>query len=916
MPDPHLIVFSHTHWDRAWYAPFEVFRHKLVEHMDELIAVLEGDPGFLHYTLDGQTSLLEDYLEVRPEQRARLEALVSSGRLEVGPWYVQPDCFIPSGESLIRNLQRGRSQGLAFGGVCTVGYLPDSFGFPSQLPTILQGFGIDSMVFSRGMVEEVESIGCEFRWQGAGTAAVTTVWMPQGYGGGCNLGYVTWWGDPRRQDFQVAHAVRRLRENITLQQRYSRTGVTVVPNGVDHCPIEANLPRAIAGAREAMPEQHPRHGTLRSYIDAVHASGARLETYRGELNSAAKGVQLRGVYSARLYLKRQNHDAETLLQRWAEPMAALAQNHAGMADQRPRLRHAWKLLLQNHPHDDICGCSVDGVHRDNEARFLAVSEVAQVMRREAAIRLHQAIDFTAQDGFPLVLHNPHAFPLEGWQEVDLFLEPQDLPPGPVALRSHLGQALRVQELGRSTVNECWVRGVPFKRVRVRLLLHIGIPACGWTTAYLPSLDAPGSVASRSAASPVPPVDAADQAGDLVIGAEVIENEHYRLRFAEDGTFDLTARQLGRSWNGLHAYEDQADRGDEYDFCPLPGKVPGARTVTPARIAISRQGPELVARIEVHVRLPARLSEDRTHRSPELVELRLTTTVRLRSRDRRIDIRTSCLHNVRDHRLRLLFPTGLAGDRHSAEEAFTVVDRPDHVAGGPTWSSQPTPTCHQRSFLSLDDGRHGLTLINRGLDEYEVLPDRTIALTLVRAVDRLSRSDLTTRAGASGPDLETPDAQCLREHVWDYALVAHRGSWQEAGSWRDAHAFIAPAWAFRGDEHLETDSRRFDDPALSAAITFSPAPRGGTLPHHASVISFGHEGIVLSALKPAESGSGMIARFYALGAGTIATTIRFGLPLGHVHLVDLAERPLRELALHDGAVRLELVAGDLVTLLLA
>src|SRR3954462_8287148 len=136
-----VIIYSHTHWDRAWYAGFEVFRHKLVQHLDEVIAVMESRADYLHYTLDGQTSPLDDYLEIRPENRERLAALVVSGRLEIGPWYIQPDFFIPSGEALVRNLLLGRRQAAGFGPTMRVGYAPDSFGFPSQMPTILAGFG-------------------------------------------------------------------------------------------------------------------------------------------------------------------------------------------------------------------------------------------------------------------------------------------------------------------------------------------------------------------------------------------------------------------------------------------------------------------------------------------------------------------------------------------------------------------------------------------------------------------------------------------------------------------------------------------------------------------------------------------------------------------------------------------------------
>src|SRR5512139_2022199 len=124
----HLIVVPHTHWDREWYQPFQQFRARLVRLMDRLLTTLEADPAFAHFHLDGQTIVLEDYLEIRPHNRDRLRRLVKAGRIAIGPWYVLPDEFLVSGESVIRNLQIGCHLAGQFGAPLRVGYLPDQFG--------------------------------------------------------------------------------------------------------------------------------------------------------------------------------------------------------------------------------------------------------------------------------------------------------------------------------------------------------------------------------------------------------------------------------------------------------------------------------------------------------------------------------------------------------------------------------------------------------------------------------------------------------------------------------------------------------------------------------------------------------------------------------------------------------------------
>ncbi|MFZ2658677.1 MAG: hypothetical protein WAX69_27340, partial [Victivallales bacterium] len=119
-------VVSHFHWDREWYLPFQDYRELLVRVIDELMDLLEQDPGYRCFTLDGQTVPLEDYLAIRPEQRERLLRQVKSGNIEIGPWFVQPDEFLLSGESLIRNLLLGFRQARAIGvEPMKVGYVPD-----------------------------------------------------------------------------------------------------------------------------------------------------------------------------------------------------------------------------------------------------------------------------------------------------------------------------------------------------------------------------------------------------------------------------------------------------------------------------------------------------------------------------------------------------------------------------------------------------------------------------------------------------------------------------------------------------------------------------------------------------------------------------------------------------------------------
>ena len=121
---------------------------------DKLLDLLEQDPAFTHFHFDGQTIVLEDYLEIRPDRRQHLRRLIRDGRVAVGPWYVLPDEFLVSGESIIRNLQIGHRIASEFGNPTKVGYLPDQFGHIAQMPQLLRGFGIEDAVVWRGVGDE------------------------------------------------------------------------------------------------------------------------------------------------------------------------------------------------------------------------------------------------------------------------------------------------------------------------------------------------------------------------------------------------------------------------------------------------------------------------------------------------------------------------------------------------------------------------------------------------------------------------------------------------------------------------------------------------------------------------------------------------------------------------------------------
>ena len=370
MPDVSdftYLVVPHTHWDREWYLPFEQFRLRLGAVVDSVLDTLESDPSFTSFTLDGQAILLEDYVDVRPENEGRLRTLLAEGRLEVGPSYVLPDEILVGGESLVRNLLLGRRVCRRFGVEPSgAGYLPDSFGHPAQLPQILAGFGIRTFLFSRGMGDEIDDVGVVFRWR-AGSADVVACQMLPHYD---NFGRLTWHDDA---EGRVRGIVEHLGDFV---QRAGQAEI-VLANGSDHLPIEPELPEILTALEQTVGASF----RIGRYDEHSPESDA-LPVHEGELVGSRLQNVLRGVNSSRIYLKQANERAERRLLS-IETAAALRALREDAPYPAADLRLAWRDLLRNQPHDSICGCSCDEVHRDMLVRYEQLDRTLDFVEREA-----------------------------------------------------------------------------------------------------------------------------------------------------------------------------------------------------------------------------------------------------------------------------------------------------------------------------------------------------------------------------------------------------------------------------------------------------------------------------------------------------------------------------------------------------
>jgi hypothetical protein len=853
------VLVTHTHWDREWYRTFQAFRARLVDAVDRVLDLADADPGF-RFLLDGQTVALEDYAEVRPGRLPRLQELAREGRLALGPWYVQPDSLLPSGEAHVRNLLLGRAVGEAHGPVSRVGYTPDSFGHPAQFPQLLAGFGIDVFVYWRGHGDEIDRLDPEWWWEAPDGTRVLACHLGRGY-----FNAQTAPGAPLED---AARGVARTAKDLVAT---TRSGVVLLMNGIDHALPDPRTQGLADALGEALGFPVER-GLLEDFVGRVRSaeSLADAPAFAGELVGARMAPLLPGVWSTRTWIKLRNRACEAALEGHAEPLAALAVL-AGLADERPSLDLAWKALLKNQAHDSICGCSRDEVHTQMRPRFdeafeLAEETAGRVLERVVGLGPERRPPWSAEADVAVWNPSPRG-------RTDVVRFPFDPHPWAVPAR-RAADAVHPTLLHDLTGARFEVDGRPARLVpgpagRVMLIpgreawdlefVAHDVPALGWRRLPVRRLegeddDAPEEVAPGGA-------DAR------------IETDEVAVAVRADGTLDVELPG-GLVLSGVGALEDTGDRGDSYDFDPVVDVEDDAPPVGAGPVRVLRdRHPSGIHRLLVErvVHVPAGLDAGRERRSAERVPLAVAVEARVAAGVARVDLRVVLDHHARDHRLRFLVPVPSLEDACAAT-TFDVAPRRPGAPEGTGWVQAPVATFPQQGFVHAG----GVTVAAPGLAEAELLerPLPAVALTMLRAVGDLSRHDLHSRPGLAGPGTRTPGAQCPGRLEARLSLLP--GCAPAAA--REAELGLRAAWC-------------------------GEAVRA---PQDTPLLALEPEGLLLTAFKPAMDGDGVILRILNPDDAPSDAVVRLGFDVESARAVRLDEGPAEESVLLDGRRTLRLL----------
>ena len=883
-----LHVLPHTHWDREWYEPFESYRFRLVRTCDALLDLLDREPRF-HFHFDGQTAAIEDYLAVRPHAEPRVAAHVAAGRLLVGPFRILMDEFLCSPETIVRNLRQGLATATRLGVRPRIGYIPDSFGHIAQMPQILRLAGMEDALVWRGVPAAVDRPA--FTWVAPDGTALRTLYMATSYSNAATL-------PSSFEDLMV-----RAKRIVADMEPFGPDGVVLGMNGSDHLAPAPDLVALLDEANARQDEIEFRMGPLTQYAaDAVRDG---LPVWEGEMRSSARANVLMGVLSARMPLKQAEFAASRALERYAEPLAAIAGfDPGGMLDE------AWRGMVENSAHDSVCGCGIDAVALAVASRYERATRIGLGVRDASLQMLAERIACTAPDGRTdvegVLVWNPSpqarsgvceavmALPGHGGDAdlisasgtrhvvqrvdeteqvvVDMVISGAELARIVPTIHSRMMGTLHVNKMeltdGRVRTVRLELGPIPLGHFDVEAAKHqvetaakrsprakfhvIGTgPPLVRLLVDAPEVGGLGWTTLFPAASEAAPHARVSASGNA------IANEHVRIELAADGRSTITRLADGMRLEGVGLI-DGGDAGDEYTYCP-PQRDALLDAPASSESEIVASGP-LEARIRSRQRwrVPAELDSSRKRRARRSVEMPVTLEWAVRAGEPfvRLDVRVD--NTAADHRLRLHVPLPFRVDGSDADTAFHVTRR---GLTGESGYEHATPTFPSRRWVDASDDARGVAVMHAGTPEYEIVED-AIAVTLLRCVGWLSRQDLSTRSGPAGPMLAAPGAQLIGPHAFSLAIYPHDGDWRAGDVHRVAEIFCYPF--------------------ASIAVR----PREGDLSSSGAALQIAPDAVRLSAIE--RRGDAWEARIYNASDAACEARMSVGAPLrgSGAEIVDL------------------------------
>ena len=805
-------IVAHSHLDREWYRTMQENRIKLIRFMDDLFETMENDPNYLYYELDAQTSFIDDYFDVKPENIERFRRLVQEGRLIIGPWYVQPDEHLPTAEGIVRNMLISKKISDRFGEFSNVAYVPDSFGQSATFPSLMSGFGLKSAILYRGFAEE-DSKYNDFIWEGLDGSRLIAHWMPVGYGNAMFL---------REEDDKKNIEV--VEENLELLEKRSVSDHLLMMSGSDQSFVKKFLPNTIERLNDLYKEKKYtfKFSRLQDYVDAISAHAKKMDVVRGELRKGKRSRTHNSIGATRMDIKMMNFQSEIKYLKVLEPLTSMM-SCFGLESDAQIISRGWKYIVENHAHDSICCCCTDDIHREILMRMMFANQTADYLIKEKTEALNHRVNFNLELGRPVLIFSSYLGRRKEQVEVDVFVKDMNF-----EIVDRKGNNLEFEILHSSTFNlkDTKVSFTPipddfYHRVRIRAVVEMfGV---GYDSIYVKE----GKKYLHT--------------GDSLAANSTLENKFLKLIIETDGSWTVEDKISSITYRNQHIFADDGNAGDEYDYSPSFND----RRYTSLNCLVSAETIEntpLVGSLRLKYSMMVPKTTNNESRSDELVQLGLNVVVSLQRDKTYFEVKTTVDNQAENHRIQVLFDLGQSVKTNFADVQLGEMERENEFALTEAsekagWHERYYPVFNQHKYSGLkDDSENGLVILNKGLPQYEIYQEETtkLAVTLLSCVGAMGNTDLKYRPGRrSGSTDKTPDSQMKGVYTLEYAFMPVQS----------------------GSDYRQ-EAEKYINPMMG--IAFAEFSNEGNLPDNLSIIS-SEDDLILSCLKPSESGDGVVLR---------------------------------------------------------
>ena len=553
MKNIHYI--NHTHWDREWCRSSDTYRIRAVYMFNMLLDILERNEDYKCFTYDGQTAALEDYLQIKPEKRELLQKYIKEKRILVGPWYTQPDMFLVSGESLLRNLMLGSKFAESMGHSMEVGWIPDAFGQIQSTPQIFKELGAKSVFVWRGFNYEYTDDSI-FLWEAPSGDKLLTIHFPLGY------------GSYRYLPENPEEAYKDIKENTNKIENRFRDNEILLMGGSDHTKPQESRTRTLEEIGKTLKKDgynikasNPEIFT-EDVIKSIEESNRKVEVFKGEARSAALGRIHAGITSTRIDIKNEGKKYEALLPLVIEPMCVISSTIGGHYEQSV-LNYYWKTVFKNQFHDSIYASSPNSVNQTVKNRLLnlrhGLSELIWMNIRS----LKDKLDFSGlkENEEAVVLFNTIPYERNDLAFINFMIKDKDftlkdendnlIPYVIVNSQEEINTEIEYYN-GCQNYHDAAevVEGTKYKiqvKIKGSLMPKMGYKVIKICYGELQEREAEGNV--------------------RLLEDRIFKNNNIKVEINDNGTLNITNESNNLTYDEVLWFEESGDDGDEYNYSP-------------------------------------------------------------------------------------------------------------------------------------------------------------------------------------------------------------------------------------------------------------------------------------------------------------------------------------------------------------